>query len=93
MDENGSRPQLHDPGASGSGGGSSDGSSWGTEYLEAGKSEIWFSGGGGGYNGDLKNLISPESLIKPAAYAADLYVNGVKAEELTLLPVEGGGAS
>ena len=46
--------------------------------------DLFLGGGGSGYQGlgELAPL--------PASYAADLYLNGELAAELTLLPVEGG---
>ena len=46
------------------------------------ENEIFLSGGGGS---------GWEQIDLPAAYAADLYLNGERAAPLTLLPVEGGG--
>ena len=74
---------LSDPTAD-AGGSSTDGSSWGTRPLE-GKDwgpEIWLCGGGG--------TADPEHFDRERGYAADLYLNGSKWAELTLLPVEGG---
>ena len=68
-----------------SGRSSSDGSVSGTRILEDGWDDwIFLSGGGGNLAGsDL------ETYSLPRAYAADLYLNGELAAELTLLP-EGG---
>lgn len=86
LNEDGSRPELRSPGRGDSGGNSTDGSNWGARSLEVGWGpEVWLSGGGS--SGD------PEHFTMPEAYAADLYINGEKAAELTLLPTEGGAAS
>lgn len=84
----GSRPELR---SSGTGsfisGSSSDGSLWGVQATlgEDWGPEIWL--GGGGSSG------LSEDFTRPEAYAADLYLNGEKAAELTLLPAEGGRTS
>ena len=87
LKEDRSRPDLRDPGRGDSGGSSSDGTSWGARSLEEDWGPEVSLSGGGFYGGD------PEDLILPEAYAADLYLNGEKAAELTLLPTEGGAAS
>nr|WP_326126103.1 M56 family metallopeptidase [uncultured Oscillibacter sp.] len=48
--------------------------------------EIPLGGGGGGGSGGTESWVYPP----PDRYAADFYLNGEKAGELTLLPVEGG---
>lgn len=85
MWEDGERPELQHPGAgSNSSGSSSTGANWASRDLDYdwGKEDRIFLSGGGS---------SREGFIElPAAYAADLYLNGEKAAELTLRPVEGG---
>lgn len=75
---------LAHPGTGNSSGGSTDGSSWGSRSLEPGWESTVLLLGGGSFGGDPENFTPPES------YAADLYLNGEKAAELTLLPVEAG---
>lgn len=75
------RPVLRAPGAWESGY-SSDGRQWGDVSLR----DNWWDGpiflsGGGEWGGDP---------TPPELYAADLYLNGEKAAELTLRPEEGG---
>ncbi len=86
MAEGEERPELRNPGNQGGSGSSSDGSSWVSTRLGPGDLDgpIFLGGGGSGYQGlgELGPL--------PASYAADLYLNGELAAELTLLPVEGG---
>ena len=86
MAEGEARPELRNPGNQGGGGSSSDGSSWASTRLGPGDldGDLFLGGGGSGYQGlgELAPL--------PASYAADLYLNGELAAELTLLPVEGG---
>lgn len=68
-----------------SGSSSSNGNGYGTRILEDGWDDwIFLSGGGGSFAGS-----APETYRLPRAYAADLYLNGELAAELTLLP-EGG---
>ncbi len=77
------RPVLANPGTIDGSGSSTDGSDWSAKPLEPGWGpEVWMSGSGGGGDFDIgkPNL--------PAAYAADLYINGSKAAELILT---GGG--
>ena len=77
------RPELRKAGTGNVGGSSSDGSNWGARSLERDWGpEVRISGGGGSRH--------PKDFDQPAVYAADLYINGVKQAELTLLPVEGG---
>lgn len=80
------RPALKSVDIVDGGGSSSTGSSWGghslgERWLES-DDPIFISGGGSGNTGF-------ESF--PAAYAADLYLNGELAAELTLLPKPEGG--
>ena len=67
-------------------GSSSTGTDWGNRELEEGWDDWIFLTGGGssmGWGAD-------GALEFPAAYRAELYLNGKTAAELTLLPVEGG---
>lgn len=76
------RPSLRAPDGGYSGGGDSNGSGWGGRLLEEDwADEIFLTGGGS----DREGVFLP-----PDAYAADLYLNGGLAAELTLLPSEGG---
>ena len=84
----GERPELQ-RGTGNSSGSSSTGSSWGfTNDLDWAfhGDEIPLGGGGGGGSGGS----DPWEYLPPDCYAADFYLNGEKAGELTLLPVEGG---
>lgn len=88
--EGGNRPELSDPRPGNSSWSGSNGSRGGSRTLEEGWDSKIFLAGGGSYGGD------PEHFIRPEGYAAKFILStpdGVKAEELTLLPVEGGGAS
>lgn len=77
------RPFLRTPGPAGSSGSSSTGEDWGSIALGFGfwENTIFLSGGGSQRDGLIE---------RPAAYAADLYLNGEKTAELTLLPEKGG---
>ena len=82
------RPDLRNPGADGSAGSSSAGEAWGSARdidQESAGGEIFLNGCGGGYSGKDAQIYQP-----PGCYAANLYLDGRKAAELTLLPVEGG---
>ena len=79
LQEDGARPELQAPGLGWGGGSSSTGEFWHSAPLKGDWSEQ-LSLGGGGFGGE-----SP-----PDCYAADLYLNGELAAELTFLPVEGG---
>lgn len=63
-------------------GSSNQGDSWSNTTLESDWESPVFLGGGGSSRNGFIDL--------PSAYAADFYVNGEKAAELTLLPAEGG---
>jgi hypothetical protein len=66
-------------------GGGTDGSSWGTTSLVGNwGSEIYLSGGGG--------LSVKDDFSLPEGFRASFFLNGRRAEDLTLLPVKGGGA-
>lgn len=63
-------------------GGNNQGDSYAQKNLDyEWEDEIFLSGGGSSWE---------ERLDLPAAYAADLYLNGERAASLTLLPMEGG---
>lgn len=56
------------------------------EYWSEGHGDLIFlTAGGGGYEG-----LGAEAYRFPSSYEAELYLNGTKAAELTLLPVGGG---
>lgn len=80
-----SRPELTDLPAGGNGGGSSsDGSFWSAVSLEEGWGpSVELGGAGGGDSYDLRRS------RLPAYYAAQLYINGVPAAEMTLVREEG----
>ena len=82
MGEGESRPDLDRLGGGYGGGSSSDGSGWGQNDLDWDWGDTVFLIGGGGGWGEAED--------PPAAYAADLYLNGEKAAELTLLLTKGG---
>jgi len=60
-----------------------EGGGWTTRPFDRGDT-IGLGGGGG-------SAMAGDGLTMPASYAASLYVNGERAAELTLLPVEGSG--
>ena len=79
------RPTLRSAG-SGSGGGSSNhGEAWASRELDSDWESVALMGGGGGSSG-----FDADSFLLPDCYAADLYINGQKAAELTLRLQEGG---
>lgn len=85
LDEGEPRPTLRSAG-SGSGGGSSNhGEDWVSRELDSDWGPVALMGGGGGSSG-----FDEDSLLLPDRYAADLYINGKKAAELTLRLQEGG---
>ena len=85
MEQGEERPKLHYAGGESSGS-SSTGENWDSQRLEPGWGpEVSMGGGGSGKGFDKKG-----SFGLPDQYAADLYINGHKQAELTLLPVEGG---
>ncbi len=85
MDEGEQRPTLQSAG-SGSGGGSSNhGEAWASRELDSDWGPVALMGGGGGTSG-----FDEDSFLLPDCYAADLYINGQKAAELTLRLQEGG---
>ena len=82
------RPALRNPGFGNSTGSGSGGEEWGVQSSlrwDMHGNEIFLSGGGGGYSGNDAGFYD-----FPECYAADLYVNGERTAELTLLPKEGG---
>ena len=85
LDEGEPRPTLRSAG-SGSGGGSSNhGETWVSRDLDPDWGSVALMGGGGGSSG-----FDEDSFLLPDRYAADLYINGQKAAELTLRLQEGG---
>lgn len=76
------RPELQAPGLGRGGGSSSSGESWHSVPLKGDWDDHLSLGGGG--SGEYGGASLPDY------YAADLYLNGELAAELTLLPVEGG---
>lgn len=80
------RPVLEPYAGTGMSGGSSNGGSWGGHSLYGDWDERQFISGGSGASLNLKNAEYPF----PVSYAANLYLNGKLAAELTLLPTEGG---
>lgn len=89
LNADGSRPTLRNPGG---GSGSSGDCFWGSGSPIGQGSEVCLGGGGSG-KVDNSGISDWREDTGPEAYAADLYLNGEKAAELTLLPVEGGAAS
>ena len=86
----GVRPALRSPGSGDGRGGRSAGEDWGVKSTfrwDMHGNEIPLGGSGGGFGGEDAGFYDP-----PERYAADLYVNGERAAELTLLPREGGAA-
>ncbi len=76
------RPELKRPLTVNSGGGDSDGGVFGSSTVNSGQQEVKISGGANSGH-TLKNFQFPK------LYAAELYINGVKTADLTLLPEEG----
>lgn len=85
MEQGEERPKLHYAGGESSGS-SSTGENWNSQRLEPGWGPEVSMGGGG----SVDTFDPRESFELPDLYAADLYINGPKRAELTLLPVEGG---
>ena len=84
MDSIPDRPELRSASYGYHGGSSSDGACWGSVEL----SGDWgneISMGGGGYSG----VFYEEKFDLPRYYAADLYINGSLAAELTLPLLKG----
>lgn len=75
------RPALRGPGPVHSSGGSSGGEGWASMPLDFEWENVIFLSGGGSSREGLIDL--------PTAYGADLYLNGEKAAQLTLLRAEG----
>lgn len=91
LNKDGSRPTLRDP--DGSSGCDTDGSSWSSMRLRSGWiPEVLLSDDDSG-SSDSSGISGWLDYTGPEAYAADLYLNGEKTAELTLLPVEGGMGS
>ena len=86
MDDAGTRPRPRAIGGNSSSGSSSTGESWDSQRLEGDWGPtVWMGGGGSGDEFDAATSFTP-----PPAWAADLYINGQKAAELTLPLMEGG---
>lgn len=86
MDDPEERPKMRSSAGTHGSGGSSTGESWGGQSLEGDWGPTVHMGGNGS-----SDVYDPDtSFDLPLCYAADLYINGEKAAELTLLPVEGG---
>ena len=83
-DEGEERPELRSPGSNDGGGSSTDLSAWDSVSLrgDTWDNEIWMGGGG------TSAPFEKDDLYTPDRYAANLYVNGRKVAELTLLPEE-----
>ena len=64
-------------------GSSNQGGGWSNAKLRVNWESPVFLGGGG-------SSVGEDPFAHPSAYAVDFYVNGERAAELTLLPVEGG---
>lgn len=84
LPDDGARPALQHPGTGDAAGSCSDGSDWCSRVVTADWDGTLSTVGGGGQD--------PEDFTLPAGYAMDLYLNGQLAEQLTLLPQEGGEA-
>lgn len=78
------RPDLDAPEAASGGGSSNRGFCWSSETVTEWKNPV-IDLGGGGYSGPFDN----SWLAVPERYAADLYINGELAAQLTVLPEEG----
>ena len=85
MAEGEERPELRYAGSDSGSGSSSGGENWASQDLPLGWESPIFLGGGGSGGQGIGDLPP-----RPASYAADLYLNGELAAELTLLPAEGG---
>ena len=85
MAEGEERPELRYAGSDSGSGSSSNGENWASQSLPLGWESPVFLGGGGSGGQGIGDLPP-----RPASYAADLYLNGELAAELTLLPAEGG---
>ena len=85
MDDGQERPSLRFAGKGSSSGSSTTGEDWASLGLESDWGpEVPVSGGG------TNKAFDKSSFDLPCSYAADLYINGPRRAELTLLPVEGG---
>lgn len=79
------RPTLQSAGHGNVGGSSNHGEDWASRELDSDWGPVALMGGGGGSSG-----FDEDSFLLPDRYAADLYINGQKAAELTLRLQEGG---
>lgn len=79
------RPILRSARQGSSSGSSSGGEDWASRELEEGWGPVIPMSGGGSGDG-----FDEDSFLLPDCYAADLYINGEKAAELTLRLQEGG---
>lgn len=77
------RPQLETPGAENAVSSGTQGDCWATETLHEGQNPV-IDLGGGGYS----EPFGDSWLTLPQRYAADLYINGELAAQLTVLPEE-----
>jgi len=80
------RPSLQNPGGGGNSTGSSNtGEQWGSQEVSGNWEDVlWIAGGGHG-----SSSTGPEVIDRPEVFASDLYLNGKRVAELTLLPMEG----
>ena len=85
MDAGEERPSLQPLGMGSGGGSSSTGECWSSRSLDSDWGPAVSMGGGGG-----SSEFDTDSFLLPDFYAADLYINGEKAAELTLRLQEGG---
>nr|WP_326184964.1 M56 family metallopeptidase [uncultured Oscillibacter sp.] len=81
------RPALRSAASGNSSGSSGSGEEWGGRNLTGDWDPVISISAGGG---SADRYDRDSSFDLPPCYAADLYINGEKAAELTLLPVEGG---
>lgn len=85
LEEGEERPALQSAGYGNGGGSSTDGADWASRELDSDWGPVVLMGGGGG-SSEFDN----DSFLLPDSFAADLYINGEKAAELTLRLQEGG---
>ncbi len=85
LEEGEERPYLQSAGYGSGGGSSTSGEDWASMRLDPGWGPVVPMGGGGS-----SNAFGKDSFLLPDCYAADLYINGEKAAELTLRLQEGG---
>lgn len=79
MQEGGERPSLKKVSSGNTGGSDSEGNAWYSKMLETGWDSV-MSIGGGGSTIEYKNAVD----AVPDCYAADVYINGSLASEMTL---------